>query len=151
MRRIGPSSPEINRITTKKPKYDFPWNDLDIGFSFGVAYTEIKFSSLRGMASERGKSLNKTFRVIDHGEKDGYEVGRIADPVHVPEIPLPNGMAYFSNEANEFRKQWMAANPASVGTNPSSAENNAQALSLEVPSPKPAVEIASWLQPQNKE
>ncbi len=56
---------------------NFPWDSLEVGRSFLVSYDQIKGNSLRTYASLVGKKLNKKFSVKDHGEKVGYEVGRI--------------------------------------------------------------------------
>lgn len=71
-REILPSSDAIKYSTTK-----YPWNTLTVGYSFRVAYDEAKLRTLQNYASRTGKKLGKRFRVIDHGEAIGYEIGRI--------------------------------------------------------------------------
>ena len=96
MRLIGPSSEKMNKKSIPKKgqsKYDFPWDSLSVGMSFGVAKDEIKLSTLRSMASQKGKKLQCTFKVLDHGE-NGYEVGRLF-PAWVTE----DGIKKFQSEA----------------------------------------------------
>jgi hypothetical protein len=68
------SSPEAKAPYVRKvghPKY--PWKVVPVGKSFPVPKADIKFSTLRSLASKTGSELGKRFRVIDH-EGDVYEV-----------------------------------------------------------------------------
>lgn len=72
MRQIVPSS-----TLAMQTRYKYPWNDMEVGQSFQVAYGEAKLSSLKPYAYRMGQKLNKKFNVVDHGEAIGYEVARV--------------------------------------------------------------------------
>lgn len=72
-RQIYNSSPMMKKH--KGLKYDWPWRDLECGQSFDVPKTELKFTTLRAMASQKGSELQRKFRVLEHN--DHYEIGRI--------------------------------------------------------------------------
>lgn len=59
--------------TRKLFKPTYPWREVPVGKSFPVAKANIKFKTLRSLASKTGKELGKRFRVIEH-EGDVYEV-----------------------------------------------------------------------------
>lgn len=73
MKQIFPSSEKVMQIKTRR-EAKYPWQELRAGQSFQVSYSEIALDSLRPLASRMGKKFGKRFRVVDHGEKVGYEV-----------------------------------------------------------------------------
>ncbi len=73
---IFQSSPKIKEDRRTNIKRNFPWNTIDCGQSFAVQLNEMKFITLRAMASVKGKKLHKRFKVVQHEEV--YEVARIA-------------------------------------------------------------------------
>jgi hypothetical protein len=70
---IFTSSPQLT--TPKVIKHKYPWNELECGQSFAIPKDKIKLSTLRPMATAKGKRWNKKFKVIEHA--DVYEVGRV--------------------------------------------------------------------------
>lgn len=78
---IFPSSP---KFLQPKSKYSFPFEQLEVGQSFAVKYDEISsLQNMRSKASIASKLLGRKFRVIDHGQSIGYEVGRLPNKVIV--------------------------------------------------------------------
>ncbi len=78
MREIYKSSP--NMVVEPVRKFfeaKYPWRTLPIGSSFSVPFADIKYKTLYNYAGRMSKKLNKVFRVVDHGEAIGYEVGRL--------------------------------------------------------------------------
>lgn len=72
---IFQSSPKIKEDKRTNVKRNFPWNTIESGQSFAVPLNEMKFITLRSMASTKGKKLHKIFKVVQHD--DVYEVARI--------------------------------------------------------------------------
>jgi len=61
-----------------KAKYDFPFEQLTVGKSFAVEFSEVaSFAVLRVTADRHGKKLNKKFRCIKH--EINYEVACVAE------------------------------------------------------------------------
>lgn len=81
-RVINKSSPKMSETNNSVSKYNFPWDEIEIGYSFGVEDSEISLSYLRSMATQKGSQLKKKFKVIDHGvtQTPRYEVGRLIAP-----------------------------------------------------------------------
>lgn len=76
MRQTFPISGKLANPQPKPPKYDFPWETVEIGHGFAVSKDEVKLITLRSMCSHKSKLLKKKFRVAIHD--DCYEVGRLA-------------------------------------------------------------------------
>lgn len=55
----------------------YPFDNMGIGVSFAVPYTEQAAHRLRIAASRAGKRLKKGFSVIVHRELETIEIGRI--------------------------------------------------------------------------
>jgi hypothetical protein len=72
---IFQSSLKIKEDRRTNVKRNFPWNTIECGQSFAVPLAEMKFITLRSMASVKGKKLHKIFKVVAHN--DVYEVARI--------------------------------------------------------------------------
>lgn len=56
----------------------YPWRRLKIGQCFTIPIGEVEQSTVRGLASSKGKLMNKKFTVIRHDDQNLYEVARIA-------------------------------------------------------------------------
>lgn len=60
---------------TTPVRHNFPWNELETDMSFIVPESQLSLQSLRALAYQAGRRLNKKFRVFDH--KEHYEVARV--------------------------------------------------------------------------
>ena len=60
-------------VTKHRRKY--PWRTIAIGESFVVPYFDAQEATLRTACYQMGKKLGKRFRLVNHGEKIGYEIG----------------------------------------------------------------------------
>lgn len=79
MKQLYPSSPQaLDKPVRGIREAKYPWNEIQPGQSFSIDYDEIKIDSLRPFVSRMAKKFNKKFRVVDHGEKVGYEVACLA-------------------------------------------------------------------------
>jgi len=65
------ASPEA---LSKTRKIKYPWDSIPVGKSYTFADNEVKFGTLRSMASKMGKKLGKTFKVVHHVEHKVYEI-----------------------------------------------------------------------------
>lgn len=70
-----PSS--IQMMTKKARKFEFDWENLQIGESWQIPFHKITISNLQSRASKAGKELGCVFRVIKH--ETVYEVSRISN------------------------------------------------------------------------
>lgn len=75
MRDMYQISAKLANPAPKRPKHNFPWNDLIVGKCFLVKHDEMKLKTLRALASNMSRKLNRKFRVAVHD--DVYEVGRL--------------------------------------------------------------------------
>lgn len=70
--------PSSFQMTAKKAsKYEFDWQNLQIGESWQIPMHVIGFSNLQSRASKAGKQLGCVFKVIKH--ENVYEVGRVSN------------------------------------------------------------------------
>lgn len=74
-RPIWKLSENLDKIKKNNSKYNFQWDLLEVDECFPVRLDEIKLATLRSMASAKGKSLNKKFKV--YIKEDIYLVGRL--------------------------------------------------------------------------
>lgn len=92
---IYPCSPKARKKLQQKDKYLFnpyadpipfeldhfnakyPWKELDIGKCFIVSQENIKYESIKALASRKGRLLDRKFTVVTHKEDNLFEVARI--------------------------------------------------------------------------
>ncbi len=62
---------------TRGKEKKYPWLKLNVGESFPVEMTALKYNSLVAMAHKAGKRHGRVYKVTIHEENGKYEVGLV--------------------------------------------------------------------------
>ena len=73
---LVPSSPAMAEAKEHE-SVTYPFEDMEIGQSFTVAFADANEVNLRTAASRASKRFSKKFKVVKHSEYSCYEVGRV--------------------------------------------------------------------------